>query len=88
MKSLLIAVLLCLSGYAVEATTDYSTPEKREQSGEYKSVHDDIQTIGEKERVPTWEEMDAVRKKNLEKKTEPAKPEDNQKLYTEDQPGR
>lgn len=80
-------IISILSINTANAVTDYTTPEKREDSGEYKSVHDDITTVGQKERIPTWNQVEENRKKDLEQKTEPVKPditEDNQKLYTED----
>ncbi len=63
----LIALVLFTAGSLKAHTDTFQDTE----AGEYRNTHDDITTVGAKEKIPSLEQADQNRKNNLEKKTEP-----------------
>ena len=63
----LVALILFTAG-SIKAHTDTF---QDTEAGEYRSSHDDITTVGTKEKIPSLEQADKNRKIHLEKKTEP-----------------
>ncbi len=68
LEFIFLIVLVLFTAGSIKAHTDTF---QDTEAGEYRNTHDDITTVGAKEKIPSLEQADQNRKNNLEKKTEP-----------------
>lgn len=68
LEFIFLITLIVFTAGSIKAHTDTF---QDTEAGEYRNTHDDITTVGAKEKIPSLEQADQNRKNNLEKKTEP-----------------